>query len=49
MSDADLEAKFLGLASGVLPEPQARTLIRRCRDVEDLARADDLAVAARPA
>ena len=27
MSDADLEAKFLGLADGVLPAAQARTLM----------------------
>ena len=48
MSDADLEAKFLGLAAGVLPESQSRALIARCRDVERLANAADVATAARP-
>ena len=28
MSDADLEAKFLDLAEGVLPDAQARALMR---------------------
>jgi 2-methylcitrate dehydratase PrpD len=49
MSDADLDNKFLGLADGVLPQSQARTLLARCRDVDGLRRAGDLAAAARPA
>ena len=49
MSDADLEAKFLGLTEGVLPQSQARTLIARCWEVEALRSAADLATAARPA
>jgi 2-methylcitrate dehydratase PrpD len=48
MSDADLEAKFLGLADGVIAERQARTLIARCWDVETLGSAAELAAAARP-
>jgi 2-methylcitrate dehydratase PrpD len=48
MSDADLEAKFLGLGAGVLPESQIQTLIKRCWDIEGLASAADLAVIARP-
>jgi 2-methylcitrate dehydratase PrpD len=47
MTDTDLEAKFLGLADGVIPERQARTLIARCWDVETLESAADVAVAAR--
>ena len=49
MSDADLETKFLGLADGVLPQSQARTLIARCWEVEALSSAGDLATAAQPA
>ena len=49
MSDADLEAKFLGLADGVLSEAQSLALIRRCWDIEALRTAADLATAARPA
>ena len=48
MSDRDLEAKFLGLAEGVLPESQTRTLIARCWEVETLRSAAELATAARP-
>ena len=48
MSDADLEAKFLGLAEGVLPESQARRLIAQCWKVEALASAAEVATAARP-
>ena len=47
MSDADLEAKFLGLADGVLPEAQARALIERCWNVETLASAAEIATGAR--
>jgi 2-methylcitrate dehydratase PrpD len=49
MSDADLEAKFLGLADGVLPPNQSRGLIQKCWQVETLKSAADLAAAARPA
>ena len=49
MSDADLEEKFLSLTDGVLPQSQSRTLIARCREVEALQSAADLAIAARPA
>jgi 2-methylcitrate dehydratase PrpD len=49
MSDADLEEKFLSLTEGVLPQSQSRTLIARCREVEALHSAADLATAARPA
>ena len=49
MSDADLEEKFLSLTEGVLPQSQSRTLIARCREVEALQSAADLATAARPA
>ena len=49
MSDADLEEKFLSLTEGVLPHSQSRTLIARCREVEALQSAADLATAARPA
>ena len=48
MSDADLEAKFLDLAKGVLPDQQARTLIDLCWKVEAQANAAALAVAAVP-
>ena len=46
MSDADLEAKFLGLADGVLPAAQARQLLDLCRKVDKLPRAAELARAA---
>jgi 2-methylcitrate dehydratase PrpD len=49
LSDADLEAKFMALADGVLPAAQARTLMDRCWKIETLARASDLAAAARAA
>ena len=49
MSDSDLENKFLGLADGVLPESQTRTLIARCWEVERLQSAADLATSARVA
>ena len=47
MSDADLEAKFHGLADGVLPRAQAEKLIAACWDVEALADVGALAEAAR--
>ena len=46
MSDGDLEAKFLGLADGVLPAAQARHLIDRCWNIEAVADAGSLAAAA---
>jgi 2-methylcitrate dehydratase PrpD len=49
MSDADLESKFRGLAEGVLPESQTRTLLATCWEMEGLRNASDLAGAARPA
>ncbi len=36
MTDADLEAKFLGLAQGILPEQQAKELLSMCWKVESL-------------
>ena len=47
MSDADLEAKFLGLSNGVLPPAQARRLMDLCWTIETLPNAAALAVAAR--
>ena len=47
MSDADLEAKFLDLAKGVLPDQQARTLMDLCWKVEALSNVAALAAAAR--
>ena len=49
MSDADLEAKFRGLAEGVLAESRIQALIGRCWDIEGLASDADLAASARPA
>ena len=46
MSDADLDRKFLDLADGVLPLPQARQLLDLCRTVDKLPRAGELARAA---
>jgi 2-methylcitrate dehydratase PrpD len=46
MTDANLEAKFLDLADGVLPPAQARRLLAMCWDVDRLAGAADLARAA---
>ncbi len=49
MSDADLEAKFLSLSDGVLPEAQARRLMDLCWKVESLPNVAALATAAVPA
>jgi 2-methylcitrate dehydratase PrpD len=49
LTDADLEAKFMALAEGVLPAAQARTLMERCWKIDTLPRAGDVAAAARPA
>jgi 2-methylcitrate dehydratase PrpD len=46
MSDADLEAKFMGLVDGVLPAPQARRLMELCWKVETLDSAGAIAAAA---
>jgi hypothetical protein len=46
MSDAALEAKFTGLADGVLPQARIRDLIALCWAVE---RAPDMAAIARAA
>jgi 2-methylcitrate dehydratase PrpD len=43
MSDAQLEAKFLDLAKGILADNQAQQLIRLCRDVETLPSAAEIA------
>jgi len=48
MSDADLEAKFRGLTSGVLSEAQATALIAQCWSVELLPDAADIAQLATP-
>ena len=45
MTDAMLEAKFLDLADGVLPQAKARRLMDLCWKVETLANAADIAKA----
>jgi hypothetical protein len=47
MSDADLEAKFMGNAQSVLPPDRARTLIDLCWRAEALPSAAAIAGAAR--
>jgi 2-methylcitrate dehydratase PrpD len=47
MSDAALEAKFLDLTAGVLPEAQARKLMELCWNAEKLASAAEIAKGAR--
>jgi 2-methylcitrate dehydratase PrpD len=47
MSNADLEAKFMGNADGVLPEAQARKVLDLCWRAESLPNIADLAAAAR--
>ena len=49
MTDADLEAKFVGLADGVLPPAQARTLIDLCWKIDTLPNAAQIAASARVA
>jgi len=49
MTDAQLEAKFLDLTKGVLPDVQARALMAMCWKVEGLPAAAALAAAAVPA
>ena len=46
MSDSALEAKFLDLAGGVLPQSQARHLLDLCWNVEKLDSAAEVAKAA---
>ena len=46
MSDADLDAKFLDLADGVLSSARAKQLLGLCRTVDRLPRAGALAAAA---
>ena len=43
MTDAQLEAKFLGLAAGILPAGRVRRLMDLCWNVEELPDAADLA------
>src|SRR6185295_18390030 len=43
MTDAMLEAKFLDLADGILPQAKARRLMDLCWKVETLAGAADIA------
>jgi 2-methylcitrate dehydratase PrpD len=49
MSDADLEAKFRGLAEGILSKAETDSLIRLCWDVGKLKDAGEVARAAVPA
>ena len=46
MTDADLEAKFAGLADGILPPAQTRRVMDLCRRIETLPSAAELAKAA---
>lgn len=48
MSDSDLEAKFRGLAKGVLSQPECERLIRLCWDVGNLADTGEVARASVP-
>ncbi|MGZ8229468.1 MAG: MmgE/PrpD family protein [Burkholderiales bacterium] len=48
MSDADLEAKFFGLAGGVLPDSQVKRLLGLCWDIGKLEHAADVARASVP-
>ncbi len=49
MSDADLEAKFRGLANGILAAKEADALIKLCWSLEKLKDAGEIARAAVPA
>jgi 2-methylcitrate dehydratase PrpD len=42
MSDADLEAKFSGLAEGIIPKKQTRRLMDLCWNIEKLSSAADI-------
>lgn len=46
MSDTQLEAKFLDLAEGVIPSPQAKKLLALCWNLEKLSASADIAKAA---
>ncbi len=46
MTDGQLEAKFLELTKGILPDARARRLLAMCWDVENLADAGEIARAA---
>ncbi len=46
MTDAQLEARFADLASGILPYDRARHLMELCRNAEHLDDAGDIARAA---
>jgi 2-methylcitrate dehydratase PrpD len=48
MSDADLEAKFRGLANGILSESETDRLIHLCRDIGKLKDAGEVARASVP-
>ena len=48
LSDSALEAKFLGLAEGILTQQQARHLLDACRNIEQLPSAAAVAEAAVP-
>lgn len=48
MSDADLEAKFRGLVTGILPEQQMAELIAACWSLESLEDAGEIARLANP-
>jgi 2-methylcitrate dehydratase PrpD len=49
MSDADLEAKFRGLADGILSKAEADRLVQLCWDVGELKDASEVARASVPA
>jgi 2-methylcitrate dehydratase PrpD len=49
LSDGALEAKFAGLAEGILPPPQVRRLLDACWNIETLPSAAAVAEAAVPA
>jgi 2-methylcitrate dehydratase PrpD len=49
MSDADLEAKFRGLADGILARAETDALLKLCWSVEKLTNAGEIARAAVPA
>ncbi|WP_027805122.1 MmgE/PrpD family protein [Paraburkholderia caledonica] len=48
MADKQLENKFVDLAEGILSPPQTRGLLDTCWNVEQLANAGDIAIAALP-
>jgi hypothetical protein len=47
MSDKDLEAKFSGLADGILPRDQVRKIMDNCWGIEALPYAATVATSAR--